>query len=221
LVTANNSDGDIALLLGDGRGGFVRATQSPFACGNKPYPIAAADLNGDRRADVVIPNTEEGLKTLNVLRGEAHGLKPAPVSPIECDTTLWYAATGDVNGDGRPDVVATHSEGAPSGVTILLNEGQRLVPAPFSPLPLNHGAWGIVVTDFNRDGHADLAVGADVAIQVFLGDGQASFKPAAGSPFATGKGAWRLVVADFDGDKRVDVATNCVEAKQIEILFGR
>ena len=106
-------------------------------------------------------------------------------------------------------------------MTILLNDGQRLTPAPASPLELDHWAWGIVVTDVDRNGKADLVIGADVAIQVFLGDGHGGFKPAAGSPFATGKGAWRLVVADFNGDGKPDVATNCVEAKHIEILLGR
>jgi hypothetical protein len=223
IVTANNSDGDVSLLVGDGYGGFSRAPGSPFPCGKGPYPIAAADINGDGCADVLVPNAtqDESANTLTILLGNARGeLTPAPNSPLTCDATLWYAAAGDLNGDQRPDVVATHIEGG-TGVTVLLNAGDgKLLPAPGSPLGLGHGAWGLEIADMNRDGKADLVVAADTSIQMFLGDGQGGFTPAGGSPYRTGKGAWRLVVADFNGDGKLDVATRCVEANHLEVLLG-
>jgi hypothetical protein len=224
IVTANNSDGDLSLLLGGSNGSFTRASKSPFACGKSPYPIGAADLNGDGRADILVPNATHGdnaKKTLTVLLGKGQGeLVGAPGSPIICDATVWYAATGDLNGDGRPDVVATHSEGG-SGATILLNTGQgKLSPASGSPLSLGHGAWGVEIADMDRDRNADLVVAAGEHVRLFLGDGKGAFKPAAGSPFPIGKGAWRLTVGDFNGDGRLDVATRCVEANQIAILYG-
>lgn len=224
LVTANNSDGDLSLMIGDGKGNFVRAAKSPFACGKSPYPIAAADINGDGFADVLVPNAVHGdhsAKTLTIFLGSKQGdLVPALGSPLATDATLWYAATGDLNGDRSPDVVATHIEGG-SGATILLNTGRgKLSPAPGSPLALGHGAWGVEIADMDRDGNADLVFAADEHIRVFLGDGRGGFRPAPGSPFATGKGAWRLTVADFNGDGKLDVATRCVEARQISILYG-
>src|SRR5205807_1997627 len=67
LITANNADGDVAVMLGDGRGGFTSAKNSVFPCGLSPYPIAAADLNGDGNLDLLIPNSKPGLCTLTVL----------------------------------------------------------------------------------------------------------------------------------------------------------
>jgi hypothetical protein len=222
IVTANHDDGDLSLLLGNGKGQFVRAARSPFRCGRSPYPIAATDLNGDGNADLLIPNSARDLKTLTILLGDGQGdLVPAPDSPVVCDANIWYVAAGDVNGDERPDVVATHSEGG-SAATILLNAGQgKLAPAPGSPLRLGHGGWGVAIADMNHDGNADLVVAADEAIRVFAGDGRGRFRPIPGSPYRTGKGAWRLVVADFNGDGKPDVATRCVEAKRLEIFFGQ
>jgi hypothetical protein len=221
ILTANNNDDDVSLLLGDGQGRFVPAPKSPFPCGRSPYPIAATDLNGDGFADVLAPNSAPDLKTLHFLLGNARGeLVAAPGSPLLCDAGVWYVATGDLNSDGRQDVVATHREGG-SGLTILLGDRLgKLSPAPGSPLPLGHGAWGVEVADMDRDGKADLVVAGDVAVHVLVGDGRRGFRPAVGSPYQTGKGAWRLAVADFDGDGKLDVATRCVEAKRVDMLFA-
>ena len=221
IVTANNSDGDVSVLLGQPGLIFARARGSPFSCGKSPYPIACADINGDGRADILVPNAvhdSAAVKSLTILLAKSGGeLARAPSSPLVPDATVWYVAAGDLNGDRHPDVAATHSEGG-SGVTIWLNDGQgKLSPAAGSPLELGHGAWGVEIADMNRDGHGDLVLGADESIRVFLGDARGRFRPAGGSPFKTGKGAWRIVVADFNGDSKLDVATRCVEANRLEV----
>jgi hypothetical protein len=147
-------------------------------------------------------------------------LTASPGSPIQCGATVWYVASGDLNGDRWPDAVATHSEGG-TGAVVLLNDRGNFVLAPGSPLEFGHGTWGVVIADMNDDRKADLVVAADESVRVMLGDGIGRFSPAGGSPFPTGKGAWRLVVADFNGDGRPDVATRSVEAQQIELLVGR
>ena len=224
VVTANNNDGDLSVLLGDGKGGLTRAAGSPFPCGPSPYPIAAADLNGDGHGDVVVPNSSHDARTLHILLGDKNGrLTAAPNSPIVCVTTVRWATCGDLSGDGRPDVLAPHSDNPDHGrsLTVLLNQGHgKLAPAAGSPLPIGHYYWGVEIADMNRDGKSDLVVGADTGIRVFLGDGRGGFAPAPGSPFQTGKGAWRVTVADFNGDGKSDVATRCIDANRLEILYG-
>jgi FG-GAP-like repeat len=215
----------LSLLVGNGMGRFLRAPGSPFPCGNSPYPIAASDVNGDGCADILVPNATHGdeeVKTLTAMLGDKQGnLSAGPGSPFECGATVWYVAAGDLNGDKRPDVVATHSEGN-TGATILLNDGEgRFTPAPGSPLEFDHGAWGVAIEDMNRDDKADLLVAADESIRLSLGDGSGRFTPAVGSPFPTGKGAWRLAVGDFNGDGRLDVASRCVEALQIDVFLSQ
>ena len=57
LVTVNSTDNDVSLALGDGRGGFTRAPNSPFTVGPSPYPFAIGDVNGDGYLDIVATAT--------------------------------------------------------------------------------------------------------------------------------------------------------------------
>jgi hypothetical protein len=56
LATANYGDGTITLLLGNGDGTFTQAAGSPYAVGQYPYQIAAADFNGDGKLDLATAN---------------------------------------------------------------------------------------------------------------------------------------------------------------------
>ena len=144
LVTANNEDGDVSVLLGDGQGGFKRAPRSPFACGPSPYPVALADVNGDRNLDIVVPNTAPGPSTVTVLLGDGRGdFRAAPQSPFKAGDRAYFVAVADLNGDGKPDIVATHDDA--SIATILLGDGKgNFAQATNSPPQLGNHAWSIV-----------------------------------------------------------------------------
>jgi len=222
MVIANNDDGDVAVLLGDGRGGFARARGSPFPVGPSPYPIAVGDVNGDGKPDIVAPNSGPKSRTATVLLGDGRGaFRPAPASPFTTAAGPYHAALGDVNGDGKPDIVTAHDDS--NLLSILLGDGRGgFRPAPDSPLNVGgHRAGEVVVRDVNADGRADLVVAAADAVRVLLGDGRGGFQPAPGSPFAAGKGIWRLAVADLNADGKPDVAAVGFESNSVTILLGR
>jgi hypothetical protein len=221
LITANNEDGDISVLLGDGKGAFTRARGSPFPCGPGPYPVALADVNGDSTLDIVVPNTAPGPTTITVLLGDGRGeFRAAPRSPFRANDRAYFVAVADLNGDGKPDIVATHDDA--SIATLHLGDGKgNFVQANNSPLELGNRGWSVVPMDLNRDGKIDLAFGAEHGVAVFLGDGRGGFQRAAGSPFRTGRGTWRIEVIDVNHDGKPDFITNNVESNDISILLAQ
>ena len=221
LVTANNNDNDVSVLLGDGKGSFTRAPGSPFPCGRSPYPVALADVNGDRKLDIVVPNSGPAPRTVSVLLGNGRGdFRPAPASPFKADGAAYFVTVADLNGDAKPDIVATHDDA--TDATLLFGDGRgNFQRAKNSPLDLGNRGWSVVAADFDGDGKIDLAFGAEHGVALFLGDGRGEFRRAAGSPFRTGKGTWRIEAVDVNHDGKLDFITNNVESDDISVLLAQ
>ncbi|MBC7931592.1 MAG: VCBS repeat-containing protein [Rubrivivax sp.] len=219
ITTSNNNDNSVSVLLGDGRGGFTHSTGSPFRVGRAPYPHASVDFNRDNHLDLVTPNVSG--ENLSVLLGDGKGrLTPAPGSPFRVASRPFYAAVGDFNADGNPDIMASHDD--INLLTILLGDGRGgFSTAPGSPLDLGQRAFQIVAADMDADKKTDLVVSIATGngVAVMLGDGRSSFRHAAGSPFATGRGAYSVAVGDLNRDGKTDVVTANSESGDVSVFL--
>lgn len=117
LITTHDDINLITTLLGNGRGGFAAAPDSPFDVGRRAYNLITADLTGDARMELVIGT--EGSDSVVVLLGNNRGgYAPAAGSPYRAGRNP-RVAVGDVNGDGKRDIITANS--GSTDITVLLN----------------------------------------------------------------------------------------------------
>jgi hypothetical protein len=206
LAVANSSLANVAVLIGNGAGGFATAPGSPVRVGSDPASIAVGDFNGDGNQDIATAN--QGSDNVTILLGNGTGaFAPALGSPIAVGIFPRSVVVGDFNRDGRQDLVVASGV----DVTVLLGDGTgRFAPTPGSPLTVASFpdvTHFIAVGDFNGDGRQDLAVTVTLShVVILLGDGSGGFTPGPGSPLAAGTNPTSVAVGDFNGDGRQDLA---------------
>ncbi|MGD0208240.1 MAG: VCBS repeat-containing protein, partial [Verrucomicrobiota bacterium] len=73
LISANANDGTLTVLTNNGMGGFGLSATLPVGASASSYPdsVAAADVNGDGKVDLISANANDG--TLTVLTNNGMG----------------------------------------------------------------------------------------------------------------------------------------------------
>jgi hypothetical protein len=186
---------------------FAPAADSRIAVTGAPNNVAIADLNYDKKLDIVVARGND--KSVTVLLGQGDGhFRAGPT--VALPNGPGEMALGDVNGDGKLDLAATHHDSY--GVMLLLGNGKGgFALAPSSPIVMREGehphTHGLGLGDLNGDGNLDLATAnnEDNDISVSLGDGRGGFSIAAGSPFAVAGSPYPLTLADLDADGDLDI----------------
>jgi hypothetical protein len=120
--------GEVGVLLGNGDGTFQPALTYNSG-GAIAHSVVIDDLNGDGHPDVVVANFCKNLDPgtgdcngkpglVSVLTGKGDGTFQTAVSLNSGGSSGYSVATGDLNGDGKPDIVVANTD---STVGVLLN----------------------------------------------------------------------------------------------------
>jgi hypothetical protein len=165
LFCGNYSSNTVAVLHGNGTGGFTLA--STKACGANPWAIDVGDFDGDGNVDVAV--ALNGAGNVGILKGNGNGTLQNVVNYGVGSSPVWLDV-GDLDGDGDLDV-SSASFGAASG-TVWRNNGTGTFTTP-TTLPTPIAASSVVYVDYDRDGDLDVIVTDELSdtASVFRQDG--------------------------------------------------
>ena len=154
----------------------------------------AADLNGDGYVDLVVVGT----LTYGVVTylGDGTGKFGSPkFFDLEAFTYLSGIAAGDLNSDGKLDVVVTAEGNA--AAFVLLGDGLGSFSS-YQLLDTTSRTLGVALGDFNRDSKLDFVLSFDLysAVGVYYGDGSGTFSALNYQEFPAGGRSTSLAVAD-------------------------
>lgn len=144
--------GGLSFFFGLGDGTFLAADSTTV--GDDPDAIVAADFNADGFLDVAVANLPSAEVSVLLGRGDG-GFAPQIRYPLAERAYPHAIAVGDINDDGRPDLV-TANEGT-DDVSILLGLGNGQFRPHAATFAVGDSPWAVVVEDFDGDGRMDIA----------------------------------------------------------------
>jgi uncharacterized protein (TIGR03437 family) len=216
-VTEGNS---LEILLGNGDGTFRSARIISLTA--PATHIAKADFNQDGKLDLAVSVGANG--NVVVLLGNGDGSFQAAVdvgaqSPNGQTTNAGVPglAVGDVNGDGKPDLVLGPYElAASSTVVVMLGNGDGSFRRGVTTTMNRLASARAVVTDFNGDGRADVFVtyytGVVVAGKMEFGlllsgnaDGSLTLSPPLSRDWNQYVDGYAVTAQDVNGNAKPDI----------------
>lgn len=210
--------GSCSLILQTQTGGFIKVATLPT--GGNPEAIAVGNLDTDGLPDLVFvhPYADEGQIVIYCRAADGSFDVANPRPPITVGFKPSAVAIGDIDGDGRKDIVVANSMSDDVSVVRQLPNGQFAQPG--RALPVGTSPYGVLVIDVDDDRKPDIVTvnqgSNDVTVLRGIGDG--AFLPA--TSIVTGSYPSSLVAGHFDADGAIDLVTADLNDGTVSFLRG-
>ena len=217
IAASSFGETDVNIYINKSLGGklaFAESSADLDVVGTDMSGIVVADLDGDKRPDIVVLNSiNQDLRVFRNL-GNADTLYFSPQGPfLSTDGFPMSVVAADLDGDGLPEIIV-REEGlaSSSGILVFANKSIPGTIALSAQQKMNTITYnsGLVIADWDGDGKPDIAApevnGSDsinVYRNVTTAKGAVSFQPAVGYQSTYGISMLRDV--DWDADGKPDM----------------
>lgn len=201
LVVLNQTSRSISVLKGRGRGKFVFGSSVVVTPdGTRPNAMASADFNRDQRPDLFITDGDSGRVAL--LLGTGTGFQPfrPSLTQIRVGTAPRAIASGQLDGDGIPDLVFANQD----SVAIMQGIGLTNALTSYS-VPGTPDLSAVAIGDLDRDGLNDVVVAdrqQSPRVWLFLNSPSGLLAP---TPLPAGQSPSAVALIDVNQDRTLDL----------------
>lgn len=229
ILVVNQNDNDVVLYTNTSTLGNISfGVRDTLAGANSPLPwsVTIADIDGDGMPDIVITDWNTSFVSIFRNTGTRGGaLSFGPEIPIAVGANPEGVAVGDLDGDGKPDIVTANS--SDNTVTILHNTSTsgNISMVRGADQPVGNWCSAVALGDLDGDGRIDVAV-------CNYGDGTVSvLRNTTTSPgtiymapqvvYTCDYGPWDIRIADMDGNGMPDIVTANGNNSDFSVLLGQ
>ena len=174
--------------------------------------IAVGDVNGDGTVDLIAAAGRGGGPHVRVFDGASGSVLYSFFAYDPGFPGGVYVAAGDVDGDGKADIITGAGAGGGPHVKVFSGATGAVIRSFLAYAPAFSGGVFVAAGDVNGDGKADVVTGAGAGggphVQVF--DGSTNGSNVLASFFAYDPvytGGVRVAAGDVNGDGKADVVT--------------
>jgi gliding motility-associated-like protein len=225
---------------------FTPATPvlAPYTDSNELFDVASSDLDMDGDPDLVTtkggPTSTATISDLYVFQNANSGVGTVSFTRTSVPITLGgptaNVACGDLNGDGKPDIVASRGGATRNEVFVLKNTNTTPGTLAFTSqaklvLDATHLSFRVVIRDLNADGKPEVVVTnsysdplhPEIPNVIYIFPNQSTLTTISfGSPLKlTVTGAvttYGLEVQDLDGDGKPEIIVNQFQKPDVFIF---
>ena len=207
LVAANDTSANISILIQNSSSPGTFLPAHNLSVGPHPSRVAIGDLNGDSHLDIAVADSQ-----LSILFQDASAVGTF-LPPVKLGVACSSVGIGDLNADGRADLVATATNAGNVRI-ILQSSGEAGTFLPSQSVAAGFQPHDVAITDLNADGFVDLAIAnygtpddpTTASVSVLLNDTAFPGQFLARTNYATGHRSWSVAVGDLNEDGKPDLA---------------
>ncbi|CAF3346940.1 unnamed protein product [Rotaria sp. Silwood2] len=217
LVVVNNGTSTIAILYGLTDGTFQIKTSYDMGYDSSPHSLAVADINDDKKLDIVIVNS--GTSELAVLLASNNEIFVIHKYSIGKYSYPFSIAIGNFNSDDYLDIAVANSGTSNVGIFLGYGNGSFMTIKTYSTGSDSYPDY-VIVGYFNNKINLDIIVidSTNYRLIVLKGYGNGSFSMVRTRRIGANSHPSSIAVGDFDNDGDSDIAITVRDVHVVEVF---